>query len=291
MCSLKTFLFAILFAGALIAPANSSDLIYPSEYGGDSQEFKDLTWNRYTTENFVIVSIDDKQGKWLSENIEKIKSWCLVRWGFPDLKFSKECRIFVVPNKILFKKLFNIEQSKYEIREELTVIWLVLDEKPTIVIPSLITNIALYEFDTKYQVSTPLWFKNGSSQLNSNVLTIHKNIEKFAESFKRDDPIFTCENIFIMTEESYKSEDNKLLFDQQSMILCLMLRKEFGEAKLQGFLRIINNNNIQDVLRVVYGFDGYEHFDKQYYLFMKELSEDIVENKTPNSYLEIKPVR
>ena len=81
------------------------------------------------------------------------------------------------------------------------------------------------------------------------------------------------------------------MFDQQSMILCLMLRKEFGESKLQGFLRISSNNNPQDVLKLVYGFDGYEHFDKQYYLFMKELSEDIVENKTPNSYLEIKPVR
>lgn len=292
MCSIRTFLFAILFTGVFITPVNSSDLLYPNEYGGDTQaEFKDLSWNRYTTENFVIVSIDDKQGKWLSENIEKIKSWSLTRWGFNDLSFSKECRIFVVPNKSLLKKLFNIDQSKYEIKEELTAIWLVLDDKPTKIIPPIITNINLYEFDTKYQVVTPFWFKRGMAQLNTSIPEIHQKIGKFAESFKKDQPIFTSENIFGMTEELFKSEENKLLFDQQCMILCLMLRKEFGEAKLQGLIRISNNNDPQDVLKVVYGFDGYEHFDKQYYLFMKELGEDILKDKTPYSYLEIKPVR
>ena len=94
MCSIRTFLFAILFTGVFITPVNSSDLLYPNEYGGDTQaEFKDLSWNRYTTENFVIVSIDDKQGKWLSENIEKIKSliegsYNLVEWVDGDTQLS-----------------------------------------------------------------------------------------------------------------------------------------------------------------------------------------------------------
>ena len=54
---------------------------------------KDLAWNRYATKSFVIMSIDDAQGKWMSDNLEVIKIWCLERWGFPDFQFTKECRV------------------------------------------------------------------------------------------------------------------------------------------------------------------------------------------------------
>src|SRR4051812_26115945 len=72
-------------------------------------DLKNLAWNRYTTENFAILSIDDEQGRWLAHNIEHIKKWCLTRWGFPENSrhlFTKECRVFCVPDKILMKKLF-----------------------------------------------------------------------------------------------------------------------------------------------------------------------------------------
>jgi cellobiose phosphorylase len=110
---------------------------------------------------------------------------------------------------------------------------------------------------------------------------------------KKDQPIFVSEKMFTMTEEDYNKESvaNKLVFDQQAVALCVMLRKEFGEAKLQGFLRIGSKNNSQDVLRVVYGFSGYGHFDKQYIRFMRDLTSDVLNNKTPDSYLEIRPVR
>ena len=61
MCCIRLFMFMILFAGVIITPAFSSDVVYPTGISEQS-EFKDLTWNRYTTDNFVIVSIDDKQG-------------------------------------------------------------------------------------------------------------------------------------------------------------------------------------------------------------------------------------
>ena len=207
MCCIRLFMFMILFAGVIITPAFSSDVVYPTGISEQS-EFKDLTWNRYTTDNFVIVSIDDKQGLWLSENLEKIKTWSLTRWGFNDIKFSRECRIFVVPNRNLMKKLFNLEQSKWEIRDELklTAVWLVLDEKPTIVIPPLITNICFYEFENQNKVELPFWFTKGASQLNGNISNIHKKIEKFSDVFKKDVPIFVSSKMFTMTEETYKKE-------------------------------------------------------------------------------------
>lgn len=250
-------------------------------------EFKDFEWNRYVQGDIVILSINNEQGKWLNENIDNIRSWCLTRWGFPNFKFSKECRIFCVPNKELLKKMFNLDRPKVELREDMTVIWFVMDD-PVKTLPPLLTQVCLAEFEIKHNVKIGFWFKCGASQLNSTVFDIRGTLTGL-----KDQPVFGSEKMFTMTEEDYLKEsvENKKIFDQEAIALCIMLRKEFGEAKLQGFLRIASANNPNDVLKVVYGFDGYDHFDKQYFRFMRELVSDMLNNKTPDSYLEIKPVR
>ena len=291
---------AIAFGFAAVGPnsvgstAQAQDLIYP--YGAavpTDPDLKNLEWNRYTADNIVILSIDNGQGKWLSENIDKIRLWCLTRWGFPESKFTKECRIFCVPNKELFKKLFNLEQSKVELRKDMTVIWVVLEDKPAKTIPPLLTHICLTEFEAKYNVKIGWWFKRGASQLNGSIPDIRQSVSGLNDMLKKDQPIFVSEKMFTMTEEDYLKEsvENRKVFDQEAVALCIMLRKEFGEAKLQGFLRIASRNNSQDVLKVVYGFSGYGHFDKQYIRFMRDLTSDVLNNKTPDSYLEIRPVR
>lgn len=290
---LLIFTFALIWFN-LVSITKAQEIIYP--YGASAStdfELKDLEWNRYATENIVIMSIDNEQGKWLSENIDKIRSWCLTRWGFPESKFTKECRIFCVPNKQLLKKLFNLEQSKVEMRSDLTVIWLSLDDKPVRLLPPLLTQICLVEFEARHNVNISWWYKRGASQLNGSVEDIKQSISGLNDMIKKDQPIFVSEKMFTMTEEDYLKQtiENRKIFDQQAIALCIMLRKEFGEAKLQGFLRISSKNNSQDVLKVVYGFSGYEHFDKQYISFMRDLTSDVLNNKAPDSYLEIKPVR
>jgi len=290
---------AIAFGFAAVGPnsgsiAQAQDVIYP--YGAavpTDPDLQNLEWNRYTTDNIVILSIDNEQGKWLGDNIDKVRSWCLSRWGFPESKFTKECRIFCVPNKELFKKLFNLEQSKVELRKDMTVIWVVLDDKPAKTLPPLLTQICLAEFEAKYNVKISWWFKRGASQLNGSVPDIRQSVSGLNDMLKKDQPMFVSEKMFTMTEEDYLKEsvENRKVFDQEAIALCIMLRKEFGEAKLQGFLRIASRNNSQDVLKVVYGFSGYGHFDKQYIRFMRDLTSDVLNNKTPDSYLEIRPVR
>lgn len=264
-------------------------------------DLKDLVWNRYTTENFVILSIDNAQGKWLSQNIETIKKWCLSRWGFPENsrgKFTKECRVFCVPDKTLLKKLFSLEQSKVEARKkdgqlDMTVMWLVLDDKPNKTIPTFLTQVCLAEFESSNNVSLGFWFKRGASLLNGTVPDVRQHIVNLSEKVRKDTPMFTSEKMFTLTEEEYlkETDDTRRVFDQEAVALCIMLRKEFGEAKLQGFLRMSSKNDPQDVLRVVYGFSGYSHFDKQYVRFMRDLTTDVVSGKTPDSYLEITPVQ
>lgn len=281
-CSLK---YLLAFTMLLSAPAIGADNEFVLPYGAaPDADLKNLEWNRYTTDNFTILSIDNSQGKWLSDNIDTIKSWCLARWGFPDSKFTKECRVFCVPNRTLLKKLFGLDQPKIEIRKDLTAIWMVLDDKPAKVIPNLVTPIALSEFESKNNAKIGWWFKRGASILSSPVAEIRQSLA--APS------VLSSEKLFTMTEEDYNKEsaENKKAFDQGSAYLCLMLRKEFGEAKMQGFLRMSSRNSPQGVLKVIYGFSGYSHFDKQFGRFVKDLSGDLL-NNTPDSYLEIKQVR
>lgn len=295
---LVSIALALVVGVSMIAtpPAHAQEqaLVYP--YGASvpsDPELKNLEWNRYTAGNFTILSIDNTQGKWLNDNIDKIKSWCLTRWGFPDVALTRECRMFCVPNKALLKKLFALEGPKAEIRKDMTVIWLSLDEAPAKSIPPQLTLIALAEFEAKYNVSIGWWFKRGSAQLNGTVPEIRVSVAGLADMLKKDQPLYVSEKMFTMTEEDYMKEtaENRATFDRQAVALCIMLRKEFGEAKLQGFLRISSRNNSQDVLKVVYGFSGYSHFDKQYIRFMRDLTSDVLNNKTPDSYLEIRPVR
>ena len=258
---------------------------------------KDLAWNRYATKSFVIMSIDDAQGKWMSDNLEVIKIWCLERWGFPDFQFTKECRVFCVPNKALLKKLFNLDESKAEIRRtngkiEISAMWLVLDDKPTRVIPAQLTKICFAEFEQKHNVNIPFFAKNGMSLLNGIIPDIRGHIVSLGNTVQKDQPIFVSEKMFAMTEDEYvkQTPENKKIFDQQSVALCLLLRKEFGEAKLQGFLRMSVRNTPKDVLQVVYGFNSYAQFDQSYLRFMKDLSRELSQQRTPDSYLEIRSV-
>lgn len=262
-------------------------------------DVKSLKWNRYTKDNFVILSIDNSQGEWLNKNIETIKKWCLIRWGFTENsdKPKKECRVFCVPNKNLLKKMFGLEQSKVEIRRksdqiDMTVMWLVLDDEPLGNIPSYLTQICLAEFEEKNNVVIGWWFKRGSSLLNGSVSDVRQQVASLSEVVKKDQPIFASDKMFTLTEDEYLKEtgEYKKIFDKQAIVLCMMLRKEFGEAKLQGFLRLSNKNDFQNVLHVVYGFSGFNHFDKQYIRYTRDLTGGVIGGKTPDSYFEITPV-
>ena len=84
----------------------SAQVFTPSSYQPPANEdLKNLVWNKWNTNNFTILSIDQAQGEYLFNNLEAIKTWSLTRWGMSDLKYSAECRVFCVPNKNLMKKL------------------------------------------------------------------------------------------------------------------------------------------------------------------------------------------
>lgn len=265
-------------------PAAPIEVVQPND-----PELKDLVWNRYVTKNFTILSIDNAQGKKLADTIESYKTSSLTKWGFPDVKFTKECRVFCVPNYSLLKKLFNLNSSKVQFRKELNVIWMVLDgEHEKSALPP-ITQVALTEYELVHNSSLPLWFKKGCSNLNNSVDDVKKNLKFFHDVAKREQFSHTAEQMFLLTEDEFNKQniDSRKTFENQAVCLTLMFRKEFGEAKLQGFLRLQTKNKPEVVLKLVCGFDGFAQFDKKYVSYMKDLCGDIADDKTPDFYLQV----
>lgn len=239
----------------------------------NSVNAQDIFWNRYTTKNFVILSIDNEQGKWLSNNIEELKTWCNVRWGFKDIDLNHEFRIFCVPNKNLLNKLFDLKESKIEFRDKLTVIWLVLNDKPTHSVNPFLTQAILGD-------KLDFWTVTGISLLNTSNSEIRGHlIDLFSILRKR---YFNINKILSMKKEDYLNltEEDKSIFDIQAVVLCLFLKKEFGENKFQ---RFILTKDIK-----IYKFSNYEEFDKIFLRYMQDLSFQNMKQKIPDSYLDVK---
>lgn len=271
---MKILILILFFCSSSFA----QDILYPTGKVIEDDEIKNLKWYRYTTDNYTILSINDSQGKWLNSNIKSIENWCLLRWGFLEKQTNKECRIFCVPNKELLKKLFLLEQSKVENREELTAMWLILDD-------TALKTISPYLSQSLFDEQA-WWFKRGASILNGYIPSVRENVKSFFVIIEKDQSIFDSEKLFTLTEEEYlkQTEENKRIFDTEVVILCLMLRKEFGQVKLHSFLE---ENDANQGLKRVYGFSGFNHFDKQYIRFVKDLTRDVEAGITPDSYLNV----
>jgi len=247
----------------------------------------DIAWYRWTTMNFSIHSLDKEQGKYLVANIEQMKDWCLERWGLTSSTFSAEARIFCVPDVDSMRKLFNLDHSMAEIREEsgklkISYLWLLLDGNPAEVIPPALTIVALKEFEYKHDVKFGWWIYRGVPALNATIPQIKRNCKYMEKKSK----IFLTKKLLALTEEEWKKSNQELkdLYDSEATILCLLIRKEFGQNKMH---QMLNNPSVVSVL----GFDSFDSFDATFYRYSSNLIEDIKLNKTPDSYLQVVMVK
>lgn len=285
----KIFLFmfmqTFLFAQEPIQPTIDNDINVVVK--NDDSEYKNLQWNRYTTDNFTILSISDKQGRWLYNNIEDIKNWSLKRWGISEYKLKKECRIMVVPNKDLFKRFFNLDENHVEFREkdgvlDIIAIWLCLEDnnKDQVVddIPRILTSVCVRDFALD---SNKKFIEVGMSLLNQSDLKIKETLNNTND--------FNIDFLKIKNSDYNKlSEEEKLNYNKQSMLFCLFLKKEFGEFN---FLKMLFSkgepiSNIRDV----YHFDENELklTTKRYFNDIKNvLKNDTIDNK----YLKVEKGR
>lgn len=292
----KVFLILLAMTSPAFGQEMVSHLDIPVPSGQKAPvdpEIQNLVWNKWDTPNFIILSLDKQQGRYLYENIELMKKWASNRWGLPDVKFSSECKVLCVPNRELMKKLFRLDNSYGEVRRKdgkitISVLWLVLDGKPAELIPSALTEACVSEYEQSIGNKCGWWFHRGSSILNQTLPQIRGQISNLQKSFSKDSKMFFSQSLFSMTEDQWLKEtaENKLLFDQEAAALTLLLRKEFGQKMLHTFL--MTKQSEQDFV-AVYGFANYAEFDATLKRYMFQLSGDIIANRTPNSYLEISP--
>lgn len=285
---LLTLLLVILTANVYANEVTLPDNVKVSVE--EDEEIKSLVWNRYVNKNFTVLSIDDKQGYWLYKNIDQINDWCVSRWGLPKIDFSKECRIFCVPNKSLLKKLFGIENSRVEVRKkdgevDITVLWLVLEETELSQVSPYLTRACFAELEQE-GLKLSWWFTRSAEMLSLPTKEIRDLLES---SFEPSG----CEAIFNTTFEEYQklSTEDKKLFDKKCLVLCLMLRKELGEIKLHSFLVVENKNKIEKSLNFVYGYSSIQEFENKFLLFSNDLVKAIRSQKVPDSYLQITNVK
>jgi uncharacterized membrane protein YeaQ/YmgE (transglycosylase-associated protein family) len=178
-----------------------------------------------------------------------------------------------VPDYDLLKNLFNLNAGKAQLRKELNVIWCVGDDKPNKSLLPYLTQVCLYEYEVTESTTLPVWFKRGCILLNGSVTDVRQVLKSFNDIARKEQFTNSADQIFTTSEDDYNKQtnENKKIFDQQAACLCLMLRKEFGEVKLQGFLRLQSKNKPETVLGMIYGFKSYSQFDRQYVRYMKDL--------------------
>lgn len=286
---LKTFL--LLFLG--ISNVYSQEKVYfqnlPVPTGielSNDPIIPNIAWNRWTTQNFTILSIDPVQGEYLKDNIEFMKSWTLVRWGLQDIKFNRECRIFCAPNKEIMKKLFNIESSFAEVKNNVSYLWLILDGKPSEIVPSGLSIITLSEYERSIGKNFGWWLHRGIPNINLTLSQIRNNMISIERLIQNDQEIFFSKSIFELTEIDWikLSENQRRLFDLEAAAMCLLIRKEFGQSL---FLEFSNSKYSEVELNNFLGFSGYAKFDITFKRYLINLTEDIRLNKTPDHYLQI----
>lgn len=233
-----------------------------------------LQWNRYTTKNFEILSVDDAQGKYLYDNIEFIKTWILWRWGIKDIDFSVDdnkqiirCKVVVVPNKELYFKLFNKKEPTWrvEIKDNKVegVIWIISEDvKWNTSIPTQLTEVILTNFEVNYQTKFPFWCKRGVTLLNSKYSDIKSSFNSTVDS----------KYVLEMTSESYLqlNVDQRAAFDSQATILCLWLKKEKNGKVFLDFLSA-SMAHPQSAIQTL-GFDSYFDFDQKLKIYSPKLA-------------------
>jgi hypothetical protein len=242
------------------------------------EDLKGLVWNKWSTNNFIIISIDKSQGLYLKNNLEDIKSNLIKSWGIKDINFKGECKIVCVSNDKLLKRIFRLENSKFEFRKNENgeincVIWFSLENTSDLPVAEFM-QLCISQLEIHNNDVFPLFCKRGMSVLSQNFedsssKLLGKNIEKI--SFK---------DIFSKKEQDVVDWND---FDIKSSVACLLLRKEYGQ---DNFLNFLNSKKLEE-----FGIINSEKFDEIINRYYRNLIDDLKNNKTPKDYLQIQNSR
>ncbi len=276
---------------AIIAAFLFGSMLFVGSAGGQppAPGVEGLEWNKYDVDQRVhVLALDDKQGKYLHQNFNNVKTWALDRWGLPDVEVASETRILCVTSRDQMKKLFKIEQSAVEYRQDgkgqnYTMVWLLCDDRPTRVIVGVITDVALTEYERAAGVRLPWYVRRGMTKLNGTIPDIRADITALNGA-----GTFDVRAVLEMTEADYKklTPGQQAVFDRQAAVLLLLCRKEYGQVRTLEFIHG-GPGGVTSVL----GFRDFAHFNATYARYTGDLCREVAAGRTPDSYLDIRPVK
>jgi hypothetical protein len=180
---------------------------------GLPKELEGLQWNRWTSKNFTVVALNDAQAQYLHKHLEMVKGWCLARWGLYDIDFSAECKVIGVDSPALFKKLFNLDSSRVEVRRDSngkikeSVIFLLMNDSPSKTVPVPLTEVCLAEFAQKYDTKVAFWAQRGMGLLNGSLDQLRGRVIELKPYLDRNDPIFFSSGLMEMDFAGYQKLD------------------------------------------------------------------------------------
>lgn len=242
-----------------------------------------IAWNRWTTDKFSIHALNKDIGLYLYNNVEEIKQEVNNNWGIPSFDFEHEIRIFCCPSETTLHKLFNINKTSFEYKEDKKVIyvWLVLNDSNLESLKSLIMSVSLIELEYHYKYTFPLWIHRGMPLLSVNSEKVKESLAFITETNK----VRKVDNLIKTDYSEYGELDevSKKSFDISSSLLCLMIRKEFGQNNFHKCM--LKNVDIVSYLR----FKDAESFGEKYRQYCGYLRNDYLTNKINENYLIIRP--
>lgn len=238
-----------------------------------------LVWNKWETDNFIVLSLDKSEGYDLYKNIENLKEKSLQKWGLENFRFKQKCKVVCVLSKDYLNNFFRLNDSYVEVLKSSNEdfnscsIWFSQDYKENLA--SDILYVSLLQTELKW------WAKRGIYLLKNDVDFVKSNIAENLKDFSK---------IISLTEDDWKKQtvEERKIFDSGAMTACLFLRKEFGQ---NNFLRIINSTQNEENFKNLIGFNNYFDLDNVFKRYKNNLYKDKVDNKIPDNYLKIKEVQ
>lgn len=256
------FLFLVLSAYAVAegVPSPVADAVEARKTDG-------MVWNKWETDNFVVLSIDFGFGDRLRSSVESDRVSACGSWGVATDRLPVKCKLVCVPDAKTLGELFSIDSPRCEIRRDESLkpkeiaIW--LDQSRSSSLPGLLISVSLH--------SAPLYLQRGSNILASP--------DSAGEISSLADPSF--QSIFSVTSSSLSSLDRKERenFDRESAVLCLLARREFGSGAFSCLSRGARPE-------VALGFGDEKSFLETVRRYFANLKEDLQSGRTPRSYLE-----
>lgn len=274
--------FALLFSVFLFcSPCFAEDAVRAILVEPEAVSKKEnFTWNKWETQNFIVLSIEKDHGLSLKRGIESVKEAHADKWGLKNSDLNTKCKVICVRDAEMLKRFFGIDSPRAETRSDISgkvstsAIW--IDFKSSQELPSLVAFVCASDGSFG---DNKLYVQRGISLLSLPSEKVKSELAQAGVVDFSEISSLSSENWFALPFQERAS------FDRKSAMVCLMLRKEFGEER---FLKFLLGPQDQESIQNVYGFKDASEFNRTLNRYSENISKDIGKGTTPDSYVTVK---